>query len=230
LEANALAQRKGFSHHAIAAGLGMLRFHENRLDEAGEFFREARTLCKSAGDRVNEYQANEFLVMLDFQRGRLAQAWARCEELLALGDKLRGGSEEPFARAMACLCTYAIDDEAAVLEAALTDLRIADAKHRLAYILTRAALRDCERGRVESATRRATEALGYATLLERATELLLANVVLSHECSVTGDRKGAARFAKEAERIRVVGAAAWTHDIAARLAGKNKRAARTEAL
>jgi len=230
MEASALAQRKGFSHHAIAAGLGMLRFHENRLDEADEFFREARTLCKSAGDRVNEYQANEFLVMLDFQRGRLAQARSRCEELLALGDKLRGGSEEPFARAMAGLCTYAIDDEAAGLEAALTDLRIADAKHRLAYILTRAALRDCERGRVDTATRRATEALGYATLLERATKLLLANAVLSHECSVTGDRKGAARFAKEVERIRAVGAAAWTHDIAARLASRTKRAARTEAL
>jgi hypothetical protein len=76
MEASALARRKGFSHHAIAAGLGMLRFHENRLDEADEFFCEARTLCKSAGDRVNEYQANEFLVMLDFQRGRLAQAGA----------------------------------------------------------------------------------------------------------------------------------------------------------
>ena len=74
-----------------------------------------------------------------------------------------------------------------------------------------------QRGRVESATRRATEALGYATLLERATELLLANGVLSHECSVTGDRKGAARFAKEVERVRLLGAAAWTHDIAALL-------------
>jgi len=92
-----------------------------------------------------------------------------------------------------------------------------DAKHRLAYILTRAALLDCERGRMDSATQRATEALGYATLLERATELLLANAVLSHECSVTGDRKGAARFAREVERISAVGAAAWTHDIAALL-------------
>jgi hypothetical protein len=229
MEASALAERKGFSHHAIVAGQGMLRFHENLLDEAEEFFREARTLCKSAGDRVNEYQANEFLVMLDLQRGRPAQARERCEELLTLGDKLRGGSEEPFARAMAGLCAYAIDDEAEGLEAALADLRIADAKHRLAYILTRAALLDCERGRVDTATQRATEALGYATLLERATEMLLANAVLAHECSVTGDRKGAARFAKEVERVRALGAAAWTQDIAARLAGKNKRTVRMEA-
>ena len=229
MEASALAERNGFSHHAIAAGLGMLRFHENRLDEAEELFREARTLCKSAGDRVSEYQANEYLVMLDFQRGRLAQARERCEELLTLGDKLREGSEEPFARAMAGLCTYAIDDETGQLDAALADLRTADAKHRLAYILTRAALIDCERGRVDAATERATEALRYATLLERATEMLLANAVLSHDCAATGDRKGAARFAKEVERISTAGAAAWTRDIAARLAHKNERAARKEA-
>ena len=49
MEASALAQRKGLSHHAISAGLGMMRFHENRLDEAEEFFREARTLSKAAG-------------------------------------------------------------------------------------------------------------------------------------------------------------------------------------
>jgi hypothetical protein len=229
MEASALAERKGFSHHAIAAGLGMLRFHENRLDEAEERFREARVLCKSAGDRVSEYQATEYLVMLDLQCGRLAEARERCEELLALGDKLREGSEEPFARAMACLCAYAIDDEAAGLDAALADLRVADAKHRLAYILTRAALIDCERGRLDTATERATEALGYATLLERATEMLLANVVLSHECAVMGDRNAAARFAGEVERLGTAGAAAWTPAIAARLASQNERTAPKEA-
>ena len=45
-----------------------------RLDEAAELLREARTSCKSAGDRVAEYQAVEYLVMLDLQRGRLDEA------------------------------------------------------------------------------------------------------------------------------------------------------------
>jgi DNA-binding SARP family transcriptional activator/tetratricopeptide (TPR) repeat protein len=225
MEASALAERKGFSHHAITAGLGMLRFHENRLDEAEERFREARVLCKSAGDRVSEYQATEYLVMLDLQCGRLAEARERCEELLALGDKLRDGSEEPFARAMACLCAYAIDDDAVGLDAALADLRIADAKHRLAYILTRAGLIDCERGRPDAAIERATEALGYATLLQRATEMLLANVVLSHECAVMGDRTAAARFAGEVERLGTAGAAVWTRAIAGRLASRKERTA-----
>jgi len=221
MEVSALAERKGFAHHAIAAGLGMLRFHENRLDEAAELFREARTLCKSAGDRVCEYQANEYLIMLDLQRGNLTRALERCNELLMLGEKLREGSEEPFARAMLGLCNYAIDDEAEGMDSALADLRIADAKHRLAYILTQAALLDCERGRVDSAVTRATEALEYATLLERATEMLIANAVLSHASGSRRNRKAAEKYAEEVRRLASTGAAAWTGGIVDKLLGRS---------
>ena len=226
MEASALAERSGFRHHAIAAGLGMLRFHENRLDEAEERFREARALCKSAGDRLSEYQANEYLIMLDLQRGRLLLARERCQELAALGDKLREGSEEPFARAITGLCDYAIDDDDRGLCLALADLRVADAKHRLAYILTRAALIDSERGRSENATERASEALGYAEILERATEMLLANAILFHGHRALGDRARAARFGKEVERIRVDGASAWTQAVTEKLL--NQRSLRQE--
>jgi hypothetical protein len=217
MEAGRLAARNGFSHHAIAAGLGMLRFHENRLDEAAELFSEARTLCKSAGDRVSEFQANEYLVLLDLQRGRFDDARERSRQLLALGDKLREGSEEPFARAMAGLCDYAIDDDDSGLEAALADLRVADAKHRLACVLTRAALIDCQRGRGAAAKRRAGEGLQYATLLERATEMLLANAVLAKDCAANGQPHEAARLAQEVTRLSQAGAAVWTREIAAHL-------------
>jgi DNA-binding SARP family transcriptional activator len=217
MEASVLARRSGFSHHAIAAGLGMLRFHENRLDEAVDLFNEARTLCKSAGDRIAEYQANEYLVMLHLQRGAFEEARARSHDLLALGDKLREGSEEPFARAMAGLCDVALDDDAGRLDAALVDLRIADAKHRLAYVLTRAALFDCERGRAGSAKARASEALAHARTLDRPTEMLLGNAVLSRDCAETGDTPGAQGFAREAHRQAGRGAALWTQGILARL-------------
>jgi len=164
--------------------------------------------------------------MLDLQRGRLTQARERCNELLMLGAKLREGSEEPFARAVLGLCNYAIDDEPGGLDAALADLRVADAKHRLAYILTRAALIDCERGRVDSALARATEALEYATVLERATEMLIANAVLSHAAGMRGNRKGAASYAQEVERLFHTGAAAWTREIVEKLDDKRSRAAR----
>jgi len=229
MEASALAERSGFNHHAIAAGLGMLRFHENRLDEAEERFREARVLCKSAGDRLSEYQANEYLIMLDLQRGRLSEARERCHELITLGDKLREGSEEPFARAIHGLCSYAIDDDDSGLRAALADLRVADAKHRLAYVLTRAALIDSERGRSRVAKERASEALGYAKTLERSTEMLLANAVLSHEHGASGDNARAASFRSEAERIRGDASAA-SHAIAEKLTRAGPPALRVPAL
>lgn len=226
MEASALARRRGFNHPAIAAGLGMLRFHENRLDEAEELFREAHTACKSLGDRVNEYLANEYLIMLELQRGRIVQARERCNELLMLGGKLREGSEEPFARTMLGLCNYAIDDEAEGMDAALGDLRIADAKHRLAYILTRAALLDCERGRIDSATERATEALEYATLLQRATEMLIAHAALAHASDKRGDRDQSEFHAGEVARLAEAGAAKWTSEIVDALAAQRQQQSR----
>ncbi len=179
MEAQALAQRNRLSHHSIPAALGMLRYHENRLDEAVELFKEARMIAKSGGDRVNEFQANEYLTMIDIDREQYQSARSRCATLIEIGEKLPQGSEAPFARALDALCELAIDDHSEPLATALDELRIADAKHRLAFILTRAALIDIDRERPEAAAERAREALEYAEALERATELLLAHTVLA---------------------------------------------------
>jgi tetratricopeptide (TPR) repeat protein len=216
MEAAALAERRHISHQSICAGRGMLYLRENRLEEAAELFREARTLSKSAGDRLNEFQANEYLAMIDLQRGRVQDAKARCAELLALGEKLRGGSEEPFARSLLGLCIYALDDDAEPLAAALGDLKIADAKHRLAYVLTRAALIDCDRGRQQRAIERATEALEYARLLDRATEMLLASAVLAAGYRALGDPDRARQFAEESSHLGPRGAD-WASEMAAGL-------------
>jgi hypothetical protein len=136
-------------------------------------------LCKAAGDRVNEFMAHEYLMMIEFERRHFAAAQARCEVLRELGEKLGTGSEAPFAHALGALCRYAIDDEDVGLDAALDGLRLADAKHRLAYTLTRAAFVDLERGRPQHARERASEALACAELLERPTDMLLAHVALA---------------------------------------------------
>ena len=218
MEAGSLAERKRFAHPAIAAGTGMLRLYENRLDEAEELFQESRTLCKSAGDRLNEFLASEYLVIIALQRGRHDIARDRAERLVALGEKIREGSEKPFADALLGLCIYALDDDSGPLDAALKDLRVADAKYRLAYILTRAALTDCERGRKAAAVARAREALGYSQILERPTEMLLAHAVLA--CGYDGvEAAEAADHARAVENLRS-GAATWTGEIASRLAAK----------
>lgn len=223
MEADARAGRLRLRHHAIPAGLGMLRLYENRLDEAEELLKEARTLCKGAGDRINEFQASEYLVMIDIQRGRFADARRRCGELLSLGRKLREGSEAPFARALHGLCAYALDDDARPLEGALADLRVADAKHRLAYVLTRAALLDYERGRLKPALRRAGEALQYAEVMERATEMMLAHFVLGLCRSAAGRKNKASRHFAEVERLKEAGVAAWAEAMTAAFSQQTQR-------
>jgi DNA-binding SARP family transcriptional activator len=218
MEAQALAARKGMTHSAIPAALGMLRFHENKLDESVELFKEARTLARARGDRLDEFQANEYLAMIDLERGRPEAARAHCKTLVELGDKLREGSERPFAHALDALCHYALVDDAAPLEAALKGLRAADAKHRLAYTLTRAALLDVERGRPQDAIARASEALGYAEALDRATEIVLAHAALACARKAVADMPGYAEHLAALKSLARAPVARWARDRAAAVA------------
>jgi len=190
MEAQALASRKHISYHAIPAALGMLRYHENQLDEAVDLFKEARTLARSAGDRISEFQAHEYLAMIEFERGCYEAARAHAGILLELSTKLREGSELPFAHAFAGLCHYAIGDGVQALDASLDALRAADAKHRLAYTLSRAGLLDLERRRPADAERRAREALAYAEALQRPSEIVMARVILARAREALDDTAG----------------------------------------
>jgi predicted ATPase len=209
MEAQALAAREGMSHHALCMAMGLLRFHENRLDEAEEALEEARTLCKAAGDRVSEFQAGESLTMISFERGDYAAARARCGALSLLGERLRDGSEAPFVRALSGLCGYALQDDPDALDSALGDLRAADAKFRLAYILTRAALLDVTRNRPDRALQRASEALDAATLLERPTEMVLAHVALAQAHRALGDSAETERHAAAVATLQAAPVARW---------------------
>jgi tetratricopeptide (TPR) repeat protein len=193
MEARALAAREHLSHPAIDAAAGILRYHENKLDEAREYFMNARTLCRTSGDRVSEFQALEYLAMIDIEEGNRETAPGACIALRDLGMRIREGSEAPFARAMCGFCDYVTADDDTELIAALTDLRIADAKHRLAYILNRAAFVDIERGRTDQAIERAAEALACAHLLQRDTEILMAHSALLRGGDITTDHAWAMR-------------------------------------
>jgi len=179
MEASSLAERKQIHSPAIHVASGILRYYENNLDESEELLQEARLNYKSLGDRINEYQANEYLVMIDIERGRFESAQQCSQQLLRIGEKLRDGSEEPFARALLALCKYALTHNDESLAGPLGDLRDVDAKHRLAYTLTRAALLDIQQGKVDTAIERATEALGYTEILDRPSEKMLAHVALA---------------------------------------------------
>jgi DNA-binding SARP family transcriptional activator len=214
LEASSRASRGRQRVPAIPAALGMLRYYENRLDEAEELFKEARTLYKSAGDRLNEYQANEYLAMVEIERGRFDAARTRCTAMLELAEKLRDGSEGPFARAMDALCRYASHDEDALAEP-LEALRVVDAKHALAYTLNRAAAIDRARNRHDRAIVRAREALECAEILERASERLMAHTILAQSYDATRKPAHARAQVEAIAAMSAVPVAEWARQQAA---------------
>jgi DNA-binding SARP family transcriptional activator len=211
LEASARSLRVGVRPPAIADAQGMLRQHQGRLEEAAELFEQARLQSRRAGDPMGEFQALEHLVVLRQEQGDWATARGLALELAALGGKLREGSEAPFARALLALTRHALGEAeaAAALEAALQELRFADAKHRLAYTLTRAARVDLERGEGRRARERAEEARRMAAVLGRPTEALLAGVTLARACRQTGDEAEAERVLGELGQPALAGAAAF---------------------
>ncbi len=175
-EASSLAARCNVLYPVVQASQGMLRYYEGRLDEAVEHLEEARTLARAQGDRVNEYMANEYLTMVEVDRGDYTAATARCQTLVEIGARLREGSEYPFALGLQALCDYGLNGADATLVDCLQVVREADAKARLTYLLNRAAALDIHRGHLERALERSAEALRIAQLMERPTETLLAHL------------------------------------------------------
>jgi hypothetical protein len=217
MEVQSLAARKQLRHHSITAALGMLRFHENRLDEAAEQFKEARVLARACGDRLGEFQASECLAMIDIERGRADEARINCAVLIQLGEKLRDGSERCFAHALDALCRYTISDDTATLDSSLEQLRAADAKYRLAYTLNRAAWVDLERQRPEAALARASEALHCAEVLERASEIMLAHLILARAHRAINDASACAHHVEALEQFEDAPVAGWMRARAATL-------------
>jgi DNA-binding SARP family transcriptional activator len=194
LEAGALARRFGCELLAVADGLGMLRMHQGRVDEAHDLFARACDLARSQGDRDGEFQALAHRVMLEIERERWREAAGLADELTALAAKLRGGSEGAFARALAALCARAAGSgDGTRLDASIEELQVADAKHRLAFVLTRAAELARRGGDPAAARVYATAALQAAEALDAPSEMAEARAALAGAAAALGDAKDTER-------------------------------------
>jgi hypothetical protein len=178
-EAGSLAARCNILFPAVRVSQGMLRYYEGQLDEAIEHLEDARTLAKAQGDRMNEYMANEYLAMVEVDRGDFAAALVRSQSLVDIGARLRDGSEYPFALGLHALCEYGTTGSGDALVKCLPAVREADAKARLTFLLNRAAALDIAHGHPEQALARGEEALRLSQLMERPTETLLAHLNLA---------------------------------------------------
>lgn len=203
LEAAARGKQVGVEPSATFDALGLLALHQGHLADATAKLEQARALARVARDHQDEFQALEHLVVADIERGDLVAARRRAEELVVIGERFREGSEAPFARCLLALTGLGvgIEDAERALATELDALTVADAKHRLAYVLTRSARFDADAGRLDVARRRAAEALAIGQTLGRPTETAFALAILIRCACANGDREEAARHRRALDAV-----------------------------
>jgi DNA-binding SARP family transcriptional activator len=194
MEARALAAREGVELACIADASGMLTGYRGEVEPAMRDFENARNLWRNAGDRHGEFVAVYHLILGEMVCGRLPRARELCGELQSLGERVREGSEAPFATALAAVVDYGLGDTGAQLrlESALAALRLADAKHRLAFVLTRAAEFELRAGEAKLAFGHAAEALASLEVVGgRPSEAALARATIARAAHELGNATAA---------------------------------------
>jgi len=201
-EGEARAKLLGCQSWALTDARGRLQRHLGELDQADENFAHSALLARAARQAYAEMQPLIGRFEVAFDSGRYDRALDHAEALWQLAAKTREGSEGPYAALLLALARMALsrDPTSGALEEALEEVRRVDAKHRLIYGLTRAALLACERKDPERAIAWASEALDIARLLERSSEIVLSLVALSRAYAQRGDlaRSEGARTALDA--------------------------------
>lgn len=188
-EAGGLCGAIGREHPAVADGMGMLLHFHGALEEAEDEYSRARSLARVDGDHLGEFQALEHLAGLALDQGQPEKAERYSRELSVIAEKLRGGSEAPFVRALSSLTACAMGRNGAQedLDAALADLRLVDAKHRLVWSLFRASACELRRGLPDRAFAHAREALEIGETLGRPSDIVLTRVALARAAAAIDD-------------------------------------------
>jgi DNA-binding SARP family transcriptional activator len=187
-EAQARARALDLEPAALLDGLGMIEVHRGQMRQGALLLDRAREIAGALRDHMHEFGALEHTAVMQLEQDDYVAVSSTALSLQRLGDKLREGSEGPFARTVLALARYGLGQGGEQeLEAGLQALRMADAKHRLAYALTHAALVDLRLQKPAQARGRCLEALPIARLLDRPSETLLALTLLARAARDLGD-------------------------------------------
>jgi hypothetical protein len=103
---------------------------------------------------------------------------------------------------------------------------MADAKHRLAYALLRAAVGDLSRKDADRARARAEEALRLADILDRPSERVMAHVVLLRSATLRNSRPDIERHRNALRSANTAQLAAYVRQAAAEFISSQKGATR----
>jgi hypothetical protein len=182
----------------------MLAAYRGELERAASNLDRARELAQRAADRFEEFWAIEYRADLELVRHDYARALALGEELVRLGERLREGSEAPYARALLWLVRYAREPEQARdgLEEALRAQSVSDDKRRRALLLVRTGQLEHARSDWTRCRARAREALELAESMERASDAALALALLVDVERESGDQTLSERSAALREKLQ----------------------------
>jgi hypothetical protein len=189
LEARDLARRTQRTANAIADANGLLAMYRGEFEDARRHLREARLLARREGDRLNEFLAVEHLLVMEIEDENWTAARELCHEMRQLAEKIRPGSEQPFAEAFQAICRH-VAQPCADMEAfdrAMQALRVADSKHRLAFAAVVAADVFLKQGAVARARQLAQEALEASRVLNRVNGQVGALAVLVEAAARNGE-------------------------------------------
>ncbi|HKP60670.1 MAG TPA: AAA family ATPase [Polyangiales bacterium] len=190
-EAKARAKPLRYTSPALILADGLLLWHRGETERSDLLLEEAQVVAHRSAHPYAEIQALTHRVQLNLDSGKLELALQLALEAEQLADKIREGSEGPNAHVLVALVRLAIGQDAEVaLEQALHELRVADAKHRMAYGLSRAAALLNRRERHAPAREYAQQALDIARLLERPSDVVLSLIELARAQRALGDAEG----------------------------------------
>jgi DNA-binding SARP family transcriptional activator len=195
LEAEALGRRHGIEHRELFFGLGMLHEHDGEHAAAVPLLERAQALFAAEGDHFRDCECLGRLAMIALAHDRLAEAARHIATLGAVAARIgAGGSEGPFAEAMAALLALAEDRPGALarVDEAAAVLRKIDSQGALSFTLATSGELELARNHVPSARRRAEAALAAAQRLAAASDIGVAGALLARALAAAGERDAAA--------------------------------------
>lgn len=190
LEAQSLAARVGMEFCDLYGGLGSVYIHKGDYDAARPLLQQAWRSAQVEQDHWRECNCLNYLVMTELETDNAIAALSYCHEAASLVAKIQGeGSEGAVTMALAALVNYRLQQPGseAVLEEAIANLILVDAKRVLAYVLIGAAEVDLDHGRQALAAIRAETALQAAQIMKHPSEKALAWTLLIQSLLALGE-------------------------------------------
>ncbi len=201
-EARMLADSAGLLEIEVRWCNGLLHQWDGDLDLAASEIDAALELAVDAEDRWRQCKCLASAAMIELERRRPTQALARARALSLAARQLGEAADEPLAQAIEALARQMSGEEAAHLDAAIEELRLADDKSRLACVLNLAASIQLERENFGVAGAIAADALAMAESIGEGNEAVVAYATLARVAVALGDSDQAMVALEELRAVR----------------------------